>query len=82
LSLQARLDRIREGFEKEAPAESLKIMHKATADLRASGIMAGVLGEGQRAPDFTLDDSHGNPVSLTQVLPAGPVLLTFFRGDW
>ena len=82
MSLQARLDRIRESFEKDAPHQTLEVMHRATADLRASGIMDGVLGVGKRAPDFTLDDSRGNPVSLAQVLSAGPAFLTFFRGDW
>ena len=34
MSLQARLDRIREGFEKQAPPEVLEIMHGATERLR------------------------------------------------
>ena len=33
--LQTRLDRIREGFEAQAPAEALAVMHRATDDLRA-----------------------------------------------
>jgi cytochrome oxidase Cu insertion factor (SCO1/SenC/PrrC family) len=82
MSLQARLDRIREGFEKEAPAEALAIMHRATDDLRASGIMDGVVGEGQSAPDFTLEDSRGQSTTLSDLRAKGPVVLTFFRGDW
>lgn len=82
MSLQARLDRIREGFEKEAPPETLAIMHRATADLGASGIMDRVVGENRSAPDFTLEDSRGRPVTLSEMLTTGPVLLTFFRGDW
>ena len=35
-TLQERLDRIREGFEKQAPPEVLTVMHHATDDLRAS----------------------------------------------
>ena len=50
MTLQQRLDRIREGFEKQAPAEALAIMHRATDDLRSSGILDGVVGEGQEAP--------------------------------
>ncbi len=82
MSLQARLDSIREGFEKQAPPEVLEIMHGATDGLRASGIMDGVVGEGQRAPDFTLNDSQGTPTAFADALSRGPVVLTFFRGDW
>jgi hypothetical protein len=45
---------------------------------------------GQKAPDFTLTDSSGNHVSLSQLLAASPgstaapkaVLLVFYRGYW
>lgn len=44
---------------------------------------------GQRAPDFTLPDSTGQPTSLVQLFaassgapPAKAVLLVFYRGYW
>jgi hypothetical protein len=44
---------------------------------------------GQRAPDFTLTDSNGKPVTLAQLLstpiggrPAKGALLVFYRGYW
>jgi hypothetical protein len=50
---------------------------------------AGTPPVGQRAPDFTLPDSEGHPVSLSQVLagsnagaPPKAVLLVFYRGYW
>lgn len=36
----------------------------------------------ERAPDFTLPDSHGLAVTLSEELAHGPVLLVFFRGHW
>ena len=82
MTLQARLDRIRENFEKDAPQDALEIMHQATANLRTSGIMDGVAKEGQRAPDFTLDSLSGTGTSLASLLADGPLMLTFYRGDW
>ena len=35
-----------------------------------------------RAPDFTLPDQDGRPVTLATELQDGPVLLVFFRGHW
>lgn len=34
------------------------------------------------APDFTLPDQDGQPVSLSSLYADGPVLLVFFRGSW
>lgn len=36
----------------------------------------------ERAPEFTLPDPTGNPVSLQRQLKTGPVLLVFYRGSW
>jgi len=36
----------------------------------------------QKAPDFTLQDEGGRPVSLAEARASGPVLLVFFRGAW
>lgn len=35
-----------------------------------------------RAPDFTLPDQDGRPVTLAEELARGPVLLVFYRGHW
>jgi len=82
MSLQARLDRIRESFEKDAPPDVLAVMHRVTDDLRTSGIMDGIVTEGETAPDFTLQDTMGHPVTLSDVRSQRPVIVTFFRGDW
>ena len=34
------------------------------------------------APDFTLPDQDGNPVTLSSFRGRGPVLLVFYRGFW
>jgi cytochrome oxidase Cu insertion factor (SCO1/SenC/PrrC family) len=37
---------------------------------------------GQPAPDFTLPDSAGRPVSLSDYRGRQPVVLVFYRGYW
>lgn len=39
---------------------------------------SGSVRVGEPAPDFTLNDSEGNPVNLKAALASGPVLLAFF----
>ena len=37
---------------------------------------------GERAPDFTLSDALGRPVSLADYRGKKPVVLVFYRGYW
>jgi hypothetical protein len=37
---------------------------------------------GERAPDFTLTDAGGRPVSLADYRGKKPVVLVFYRGYW
>ena len=41
-----------------------------------------VLRIGEPAPDFTLPDASGSPVSLTSFRERTPVVLVFYRGYW
>jgi peroxiredoxin len=57
-------------------------MHRATEDLKNSGIMDHVVKVGDKAPDFTLKNTADQDVSLYTLLGDGPVVLTFYRGKW
>ena len=80
--LQQRLDKIREGFEKKAPAEALAVMHRATDDLAAVLRKRPGLGVGDAAPAFALPDQNGNTVDSAELLGRGPLVVTLFRGHW
>lgn len=82
MNLQDKLDAKKQEFEPSVPRQALAVMHRATEELRRSGIMDKVIGIGDQAPDFTLNDVHGRSVQLTQRLAAGPVVLGFYRGGW
>jgi len=82
MSLEDKLVAIRDGAAKRIPADRLAIMHRATDDLRASGILERVIKPGAQAPDFTLDDQNGNAVTLSALTARGPVLMSVFRGFW
>src|SRR6266542_3595305 len=53
----------------------------AIEEIAASGPAPG-LSVGAKAPDFTLPDQLGRPVSLQERLATGPVVLAFYRGEW
>lgn len=82
MSLQEQLDALKAKAKARIPAETLAIMERSIEELRASGIVARVPKVGDRAPDFTLPDSDGRPVSLQDLLARGPAVLSFYRGRW
>ncbi len=81
-SLQAKLDAIRERVEGGMSAQFLKIMHGATTRLEESGLVDSVLKAGVQAPAFDLKNQKGERVSSEEMLKAGPVVITFYRGFW
>lgn len=82
MSLEEKLAAIREMAKTRQPPEVRAVMHRATEDLRASGIMDRVAKVGAIAPDFTLPTQAGEPVSLAALRARGPVVLSFYRGRW
>jgi len=82
MTLEAKLEAIREQSRTRMPPETRAVLLKSIDDLRASGIMSGVARVGSRAPDFTLPNAAGQPVSLGGLRARGPVVLSFYRGRW
>ena len=82
MSLEDKLAAIREMAKTRQPPEVRAVMRQATEDLRASGIMDRVVKVGALAPDFTLPNVTGDPVSLAALRARGPVVLSFYRGRW
>ncbi len=80
--LAQRLTEHRTDSHRSLPARSLAILRADVAGLAASGITDHALRTGSTAPDFTLPDASGKPVTLSDLLDAGPVVLTFYRGGW
>ena len=87
MSLQAKLDAFKADFEAgkppyNVPPSVIETMHRATAELIASGAARRALKVGDKAPAFTLKDPEGNDVSSTALLAQGPLVVSFYRGVW
>ena len=82
MKLQEKLDAIKKGFQEQAPRQVLDIMHRAVEDLKNSGILDQTVKVGDQAPDFNLNNSKGQPVTLKKLLASGPLVLGFYRGRW
>lgn len=82
MTLQEKLNSLKERFKASAPQETLAVMHKATEDLRNSGIMERILKVGDKAPGFTLQNAESKSVSSDDLLAKGPLVVSFYRGKW
>lgn len=82
MTLQKKLNNLKASFEKSAPKEAVEIMHRATRDLRNSGILDGVVQAGYTAPEFELKDNDKKMIRLRDFFAKGPVVLSFYRGKW
>ncbi|MDJ0714305.1 MAG: peroxiredoxin-like family protein [Prochloraceae cyanobacterium] len=57
-------------------------MDKATEDLVKSGIADRSLKVGDRVSEFTLTNAIGKEITLRSLLAEGPVVISFYRGQW
>ena len=85
--LQSRLDEFKKAFESgappyNAPRAAIETMHRATAELKTSGLESVALKVGDRAPEFSLFNQEHVQVNSAELLRQGPLIVTFFRGHW
>lgn len=82
MNLQDRLNSIKSRFEAQAAPEAVHIMHRATEELRNSGILGQVLKVGDKAPEFALPNTKGETVRSMDLIRKGPLVVAFYRGVW
>src|SRR5215472_4562065 len=82
IPLQQQTDAFFAQAKSQIPADLLQELLRPIEQLIRSGAVEKVLGEGVRAPDFTLPDAMGNAVTLSHLLTQGPVVMSFYRGSW
>src|SRR5437660_12442751 len=64
------------------PTNLLQALLSPIGQLINSGAAGHALKEGAQPPDFTLPDARGTAVKSWHLLTHGPVVVTFYRGQW
>ena len=82
MSLEDKLAAMRDAAAKRIPPDRLAVMHRATDDLRRSGILDRIVKVSARMPAFALANHDGSRVASADLLARGPLVLSFFRGSW
>ncbi|KAG9236619.1 thioredoxin-like protein [Amylocarpus encephaloides] len=82
MSLSAQLSAVLEGFSQKAPPDVVKVIRESVADFDASFQRDLTIKPGQKLPPFNLSDALGNQIRSDELLARGPLLITFYRGEW
>jgi peroxiredoxin len=81
-SLREILAERKELIAKYVPAETQAIHARAIGELKQNDLAEKILPIGSPAPQFTLNDHNGKPVSSADLLTKGRLIVIFYRGRW
>ena len=81
-SYQTNLKVLREQLGGMLPAEKLVIFDRDASDLGKKYTSPLKIQVGNQAPSFVLPNHQGASIKLADLLRAGSVVLTFYRGMW
>jgi peroxiredoxin len=82
MSLKEQLEARSRKSPRGSSTESRKANDVVIEHLRTSGMLRSILTVGNRMPDFELADCDGGLLSSRELLDSGPIVVSFFRGDW
>jgi peroxiredoxin len=82
MSFKAQLDLCRRTFEASAAPDVVASMQQSIRELAETGLIANAVRAGETAPPFRLQCGHGGFIDLSELRDRGPVVISFFRGDW
>jgi len=82
MALAAQLNGVTEQFKKVFPKPVQDALLGATNDFVASYDPKSAIQVGDKLPEFKLSNAVGSEVSSTELLAKGPLLITFYRGEW
>lgn len=81
-SLQEEIDTKKAANRKNADPVKVADYAAGIEAIKTAGVLKSSKKKGDEAPDFSLIDSKGSTLTLSEELKKGPVVLTWYRGGW
>lgn len=82
MSLATQLSAVSENFHKKAPPDLVELITTTNTNHKASFQPSSAIKVGDTLPSFNLTNALGKEVSSASLLAKGPLLMTFYRGEW
>ncbi len=81
-SLKSKLEELKTNFLLKAEENKIIAYKEGIESVEKNGIVKTAKQVGDKAPDFTLNNALGKPVTLSEYLKKGKIVLTWYRGGW
>ena len=81
-TLASELDDSKEDFIQNAPKEAVHAITTTNKDFAATFNYSQTIKVGDKLPSFTLTNAVNKEVRSQDLLADGPLLTTFYRGEW
>ena len=81
-TIQEQSEALRAAALERLPAEVVQMFERSIQNLLHEGVPEDVVAVGDTLASFTLSDATGSPVSLEDLVDAGPAVIVFYRGGW
>jgi peroxiredoxin len=81
-TLASELQGIKDHFTKNGPPPVVATINTTIKDFAATFDYSSTIKVGDKLPSFTLTDALNKEVRSADLLAQGPILLTFYRGEW
>ncbi|TMO71194.1 alkyl hydroperoxide reductase [Pseudoalteromonas sp. S3785] len=82
MSLKKQIDAYNVQKEAKLPSDVLALMEQTTNELIAQHIKDKALQIGAKISNFSLQNHNDEYVELADLLNKGPVIISFYRGNW
>ena len=82
MDFNAELKAIKDNFSANASPVAVKTVNDAKDGIVKTFRRDLAVQEGDKLPNFRLSDANGKTVSSDELLQQGPILVTFYRGEW
>ncbi len=80
--LQSQINFARDIFREGLPPKVSENIESGATEIQNKNIQNHALKVGDMAPDFVLENQHGESVSLARIAQGGYGIVTFYRGSW
>jgi peroxiredoxin len=82
VSIREQSDELKAAAAAHLPADVAAVFDENARQMGLQGIPSAAIKVGDKMDSFTLRNAIGKPVTLDELVAAGPVVIVFYRGGW
>ena len=82
VTIREQSEQLKAAAAEHLPADVVEVFDRSIQALLEQGVPSGAVTVGDTLEPFTLSDATGKPVTLDQLVEAGPAVIVFYRGGW